>query len=438
MRHDDELARGKAARATTPRSALGTTGARDRDPVAILEAQNVTRLPDLVDLRMQRMTANPFAFYRGTAAIMAADLANDPTSGISIISCGDAHISNFGLYASPQRTLLFDLNDFDEAARAPWEWDLKRLVTSVVIGARDNGYSEELVSSTALHTASEYRRTLLTLMSLPAIERYYRNVEIKRARKQLSSPAREMVDRAAKQARKRTSDQAVSRMSAVDDAGNRFFVDTPPVLTRLSAEEQSSIRHLFDEYRATVSADIALLLSQHELTDIALRVVGVGSVGTRCFVLLLTGPAGEALVLQVKQAEASVLQTWGGIDNDSGHQGSRVVDNQRILQAISDPFLGHLTGVNGWHFYVRQFRDMKGSVDIAGLTPYQFETYVGACAGVLARAHSQNPEAAAIAGYVGASDAVDRAVLEWSLAYADQSLEDFERASASSVPSMVH
>lgn len=433
MRHDEEVARGKAARAITPRSALATWATRDRDPVAILEAQNQTRLPDLVDLRMTRMTANPFAFYRGTAAIMAADLANDPTTGISIVSCGDAHISNFGLYASPQRTLVFDLNDFDEAAPAPWEWDLKRLVTSVIIGARDNGFDEQVVRSAALAAAAEYRRTLIELMRLPVLDRYYRNAEIKRVRKRLSAAGREMVDRAARHARKRTSDQAVARMSTVDEAGNRFFVDTPPVLTRLPAEQQSSIRHLFDEYLATVPADIALLLSQHELTDIALRVVGVGSVGTRCFVLLLTGPAEEALILQVKQAETSVLQSWGGVDNVSDHQGARVVGNQRILQAISDPFLGHLTGVNGWHFYVRQFRDMKGSVDIAGLTPYQFETYVGACGAVLARAHSQNPEAAAIVGYLGSSDAVDSAVLEWSLGYAEQSLADFERVSASMV-----
>ena len=433
MRHDAELSRGRALRAEIPRKSLAFAAERSRDPVSILETQNVTRLPDLVPLRMERMTASPFAFYRGTAAIMAADLAGEPTTGITVVSCGDAHISNFGLYASPQRTLVFDLNDFDEAAMAPWEWDVKRLVTSVVIGARDNGYDESVVESTALAAASGYRTGLADMMALPVIERYYRSAAVNKLRKRLSPEARDMVDRAARQARKRTSVQAVSRMTAVDDSGMRHFIDEAPRLTRLSADEQARLAHLFEEYRQTVPADIALVLSQHELTDMALRVVGVGSVGTRCFVLLLTGPAGGYLVLQVKEAEKSVLDVWGGHPDSHTHQGSRVVDNQRILQAISDPFLGHLTGPGGRHFYVRQFRDMKGSVDLPTLSPYQFTTYVRGCGTVLARAHAQSPSAPAISGYLGSSNAVDRAMVDWALAYADQSLADFDRTAASMV-----
>jgi len=403
----------------------------DRDPLAILEAQNETRLPELVELRMQRMTSSPFAFYRGTAAIMAADLADDPNTGISIVSCGDAHITNFGLYASPQRTLLFDLNDFDEAAEAPWEWDVKRLVTSVVVAARDAGYGADVARSTASKAALGYRTSLQQMMTLPVIERFYRSAAVKHLRKRTSGETRQMIDRAVAQARKRTSNQAVARMTAVGADGIRRFVDAPPLLTRLSADEQVQLLHLFDEYRATVPPDIALLVSQYDITDIALRVVGVGSVGTRCFVLVLSGPAGDALILQVKEAEASVLETWGEHPDEAhSHHGARVVDNQRILQAISDPFLGYITGPTGRNFYVRQFRDMKGSVELAGLTPAQFEAYVSECGSVLGRAHAQSPQAPAIAGYLGSSDAFDRAVVDWSLAYADQSEDDFRRVAA--------
>lgn len=269
------------------------------------------------------------------------------------------------------------------------------------------------------------------MMTLPVIERFYRSAAVKQLRKRMSGEARHMIDRAVSHARKRTSDHAVARMTTVDSHGIRRLIDAPPLLTRLSADEQAQLLHLFDEYRATVPADIALLVSQYEITDIALRVVGVGSVGTRCYVLVLSGPAGDALILQVKEAEASVLETWGRHpDAAHSHHGARVVDNQRILQAISDPFLGHITGLSGRHFYVRQFRDMKGSVELEGLTPAQFEAYVSECGSVLGRAHAQSPLSPAIAGYLGSSTAFDRAVVEWSIAYADQSTEDFRRVSA--------
>lgn len=430
MRHDDAVALGKALRAQVPRSRHAEHVVTDRDPLAILEAQNATRLPELVELRMQRMTSSPFAFYRGTAAIMAADLADDPSTGISIVSCGDAHITNFGLYASPQRTLLFDLNDFDEAAEAPWEWDVKRLVTSVVVAARDAGYGDTVARAAASGAASGYRTSLQEMMSLPVIERFYRSAAVKNLRKRATGEARAMIDRAVAQARKRTSNHAVARMTELDADGIRRFADAPPLLTRLSPDEQLQLLHLYEEYRATVPPDIAVLLSQYNITDIALRVVGVGSVGTRCFVLVLSGPTGDALILQVKEAETSVLETWGGHpDETHHHHGARVVDNQRILQAISDPFLGYITGPSGRHFYVRQFRDMKGSVELTGLTPAQFEAYVIECGSVLGRAHAQSPHAPAIAGYLGSSRAFDRAVVDWSVDYAEQSEKDFRRVS---------
>jgi uncharacterized protein (DUF2252 family) len=425
VRHQDEVERGRSIREEIPRRAHGHWVAGKRDPLAILLAQNSTRLPQLVGLRMQRMTASPFAFYRGTAAVMAADLATGPLTGIQVISCGDAHVSNFGFYASPQRTLVFDLNDFDESAAGPWDWDLKRLVTSAIIGARDIGFSDESALAAGAATARAYRRGLAELMELSALDRYYWGLDIDRIRESFDGQNRQVIDRIEKQARKRGSAHAVAKMSTVGDDGVRRFIDAPPVTARVPEADRGQIRDLFEQYRATVSPDIAVLLSQYELTDVALRAVGVGSVGTRCYVLLLTGPRGAYLMLQVKEAEASVLYTWGTVEAAAAeNQGARVVASQRILQAVSDPFLGYLTAGER-NFYVRQFRDMKGSVDVAALSYEQFESYVAGCARLLARAHAQSPEAPAILGYIGRSGAFDRAVVEWSRQYADQSLSDF-------------
>lgn len=427
MRHEEELARGRSLRELIPRSSHALHLPGDRDPAAILESQNADRLPELVPLRRQRMLASPFAFYRGSAALMAADLAAEPTTGLDVVSCGDAHISNFGFFASPQRTMVFDLNDFDEAATGPWEWDLKRLVTSIVIGARDGGYPEQQARRAALAAASSYRTWLAELMKLTVIERYYRMLDADRVRERIATPGRSVMDRVTRKARKRTSEQVVARMTVVLDDGARVFLEDP-VLTRIPIEDRAELERLLEQYRSTVSPDIALVLAQHELTDVALRVVGVGSVGTRCYLLLLTGPRGGSLVLQVKEAGVSVLNSWGGrpVDPALTHGGHRVVANQRILQAVSDPFLGHLS-FGGRDFYVRQFRDMKGSIDLPSLTFEQFEIYVAGCATVLARGHAQSPVAPAVSGYLGNSDVFDRAVVDWSFAYADQALADFHR-----------
>ncbi len=424
MKHDVEVARGLAQRSVTPRSAQAELRVLDRDAVAILDTQNATRVPELVPLRHERMTASPFAFYRATAAHMAADLAQGAVSGIHVVSCGDAHLSNFGFYASPQRTLVFDLNDFDEAAIAPWEWDVKRLVTSVVIGARDVGHSDDETRAAARAAVAGYRRGLDDLLRLPALDRYYYAMDVERIRASLDEGGRAVLDRAAKRARRQSSDRVASRFSR-DDGEGRRFVDDPPVLVRLGDLDRAWIETLVAEYRTTTSPDIALLLSQYELTDVARRVVGVGSVGTRCFILLLTGPRGASLVLQVKEALPSVLHQWGGIAAAAAeHDGERVVRNQRILQAVSDPFLGYLR-IDDRHFYVRQFRDMKGSIDITGLTAAEFTTYVAGCGRVLARGHVQSPEAPAILGYVGRSGRAEEAIVDWAFAYADQSLADY-------------
>ncbi|MCS5735451.1 DUF2252 domain-containing protein [Herbiconiux daphne] len=439
----EATARGRALRDSVPRSMHregGRPTASGRDPLAILAEQNADRLEHLVPLRRERMLQSPFAFYRGTAGIMAADLAGSPTTGIDVVSCGDAHLSNFGFFASPQRSLVFDLNDFDEAAPAPWEWDVKRLVTSAVIGARDARLGEKAVRRAALATATAYRTGLREMMRINALERYYTRIDTDELHPELDSAAQKVLDKATRQARRRTSSAYVEKISTRLDDGTLLIVEDPPVLTHVPEAVETEVEELFERYRTTVPADIALLLSHFVLSDLAMRVVGVGSVGTRCYILVLTGPAGESLVLQVKEAQTSVLETYGGTgaraarivsraiggdERSRWSEGRRVVDNQRILQAVSDPFLGYLR-FGGRDFYVRQFRDMKGSIDTARLAAEQFITYARGCGTVLARAHAQSLDAPVVAGYLGASREFDRAVADWALDYADQSLADFE------------
>jgi uncharacterized protein (DUF2252 family) len=427
----EAMSAGRDLRASVPRDSHRESSSAPRDPIGILAAQNATRLPDLVPLRMERMLASPFAFYRGTAAIMAADLAADAgtiTTGIDVISCGDAHLSNFGLFASPQRTIVFDLNDFDEAASAPWEWDVKRLVTSVVIGAREAGLDEKSMRRAALATASAYREGLRDMMKIDALERYYTRIDTDELHPELNSNAQKILDKATRQARRRTSRHYLEKISTRDDDGTLVIVEDPPVLTHLPEADESDVEQLFEQYRTSVPADISLLLSHFTLTDLVMRVVGVGSVGTRCYLLILTGPSGEPLVLQLKEAQPSVLQTHGGSSTSIAYSsdGHRVVANQRILQAVSDSFLGYLQ-FGGHDFYVRQFRDMKASIDATALPANEFQTYAAGCGTVLSRGHAQSLDAPIIAGYLGNSREFDRAVVDWSIAYAERSRADFEQ-----------
>lgn len=438
----EALAAGRALRATIGRSAHADYVPGDRDPLGILRRQNATRLAHLVPLRTGRMLRSPFAFYRGAAAIMAADLAGGAATGITVTACGDAHFDNFGLFASPERAMVFDLNDFDEATEAPWEWDVKRLVTSVVVGGRDFGFSEEDCRDAALETARAYRESLQRMMTLTVLDRYFFRLGREPGNlglDDLSPRARKALDRATRQALRRTSEATVEKITTRAADGTRRLVERPPLLTHLSLATEEQIEHLFEDYRRTVPADVTQLLSQFSLTDAALRVVGVGSVGTRCHVVILTGPQQESLVLQIKEAQPSVLTTYGGVTPHSpaestslpvkALEGYRVVASQRILQAVSDPFLGHLH-FDGRDYYVRQFRDRKGAIEAARLRLPEFVTYVGRCAAVLARGHAQSRDAAMAAGYLGSAPAFDRAVTQWAVAYADQSLADYERLRA--------
>jgi uncharacterized protein (DUF2252 family) len=430
------LKKGRSLRSSLPRSGHAELSLPDRDPVRLIAAQNESRLADLVPVRVGRMLQSPFAYYRGTAAVMAHDLAPAAVTGQRVVCCGDAHISNFGLFASPERRLLFDLNDFDEASTAPWEWDVKRLAASVVIGGRDIGLNETACFESATSAVSAYRMMLRELYSRTALERYFFQVETDMLEKLASPERRTVLSRTVKKARRRTSDQVLDKLVMVDDHGRQVIKDDPPIAQHVGNFELDALRHLFEQYYRTMRPDTALLVSQFRLVDFILRVVGVGSVGTRCFVLLFVGPADEPLFLQAKEAPPSVLESHGreplviGDRQSRMSQGERVVTGQRVLQAQSDPFLGW---VESWDegsgertdYYLRQFRDMKGSIDLTTLTGPEFQDYGRLCAAVLGRAHSQSPGGAIIRGYLGRSDQFELAVARWAVQYADQAERDF-------------
>ncbi|MEV1291093.1 DUF2252 domain-containing protein [Pseudonocardia sp. NPDC049635] len=417
----------------------------DRDPVALLEGQHASRLPDLVPVRIGRMLQSPFAFYRGGAALMARDLADAPVSGVDVVLCGDAHISNFGFYASPERELVFDLNDFDEAGVGPWEWDVRRLAASVHIGGRDIGLSEDACSDAVVAAADAYRRVLRQFVELSAVDRYFYRVDTSDVAERLGEAGRRTWLKAADKARTRTSEQVLRKLTVKSEHGALRIDDQPPVLQHVDHASAEEIELLFDRYRSTLREDVAFLLSQFRPVDFALRVVGVGSVGTRCYLIALQGPAGEVLFLQAKEAQASVLTSHGGRppvvpgrEGGAGHvEGHRVVAAQRILQTTSDPFLGWISGWAGEtgdrprvDYYWRQFRDMRGSIDPATLSPVEFRAYGTLCAALLARAHGQSPGGRVIAGYLGRSERYAVATAEWAAGYADVAEADFEAVAA--------
>lgn len=433
---------GAEARKNLPASAFAIYHSSNRDPVALINAQNVNRLQELLPLRAERMAHDAFSFYRGTAMLMAHDLAAQPGSGIDVVICGDAHISNFGLYASPERTLVFDLNDFDEAATGPWEWDVRRFVTSVILGARSIGLTDRQVDGLAESAARDYREILIELMQLSGLDRMFQMIDEEAIRESLDEhKALKFFERTLKKAKKQTGARASKKLLTTDESGNTRFIENPPVLTRVDIESVPFIEELYASYLKTVRPDVSLLLSTYQIVDIALRVVGVGSVGTRCYVVALAGPSGEHIILQMKEAQPSAVTQFHLRDEPSvrvlpmgSPPGRRVVTYQQILQAASDPFLGHVEG-QLFNYYVRQFRDLKGSFEVAEMNLEEFTVYVRGCASALARAHSQSPKAAAIVGFLGSGaqgEAADKAIAEWSFGYAEQALRDYQvfRASA--------
>ncbi|MDN4614623.1 DUF2252 domain-containing protein [Leifsonia sp. F6_8S_P_1B] len=425
---------GHDRRADLPRSAHGDySPPPGRDPIGILRAQHEQRLQNLIDLRVERMSADAFAFYRGTAAIQAADLAAGPVTGAEVVICGDAHLSNFGIYRSPERSMVFDINDFDEATVGPWEWDVKRLLTSVVLAGRSLRLPDDHIRDTVSAAAGVYRDWLARALRLPLQERYFTPTSVQERRRRLSEDMERLIAEVVRSSQKRTSERVARRVLTDGGDGDFRFVEQPPILTRLEPELRDEALLAFERYRLTVPPNVALLLSQLRIADIARRVVGVGSVGTRCFVLALVGPVEEVLLLQLKEATSSVVERFGGVQPLPGYldpvllpdeQGYRVVACQRILQAVSDPFLGYLTAER-FRFYMRLFRNRNASFDLAAMNRAQFHDYARVCAAVLARAHARSPKAAYIAGYLGGGNAFVRAVTRWSVAYADQAEADY-------------
>jgi uncharacterized protein (DUF2252 family) len=435
---------GKAARAAVPReSHAGFDPPAGRpDPVALLQEQAESRLLDLVPLRYARMLASPFSYYRGAALPMAADLATTPVTGLTVQACGDAHLSNFGLYASPERKLLFDVNDFDETLPGPWEWDIKRLAASLEVAARDNGFARRDRRQIVLAAAARYRLTMRQLAGMTNLAVWYADIDVEEFRRefsgQLGARQRLAVDQATAKARARDSKQALGKLARVQDGQLRIVAD-PPLVVPLAdllpgqldgAGMEAQLRGLIGKYRRTLQSDRRVLLEQYEFVDMARKVVGVGSVGTRCWIILMTGRAeADPLFLQAKEAEESVLSRFAGASKYA-NQGERVVAGQRLMQAASDIFLGwqRTTGLDGQYrdFYVRQLRDWKFSFPIEAMIPRGMRIYASLCGGTLARAHARSGDRIAIAAYLGGSDVFDRAIADFAAVYADQNKRDYD------------
>lgn len=433
---------GRAARKRVPRQAIGEWGpSSDRpDPVGLLEAQAATRVPELRPIRYGRMGDSPFAFYRGAAAVMASDLSSLPVSGFEVQACGDAHCANFGVFASPERDLLFDVNDFDETSRGPWEWDVARLVTSLVVAGRQNGYSATDAQSVALATAASYRSAMRGFADLGNLQVWYAKLDasvIERWRSELSPVQIRNTKRVVAKARGKDSSRALSRLTERDGDQVRFLSD-PPLLVPLSqllAEDTGDtlrvdLESLIDEYRQSLRPELQGLLRTYRVVDMARKVVGVGSVGTRCWVVLLSGRSvDDPLVLQAKEAQASVLEPHIGASPFANH-GERVVVGQRSMQTASDIFLGWLRhdGLDGISrdFYLRQMWDSKGSADPAAMVPSGMRVYGAMCGWTLARAHARTGDRVAMASYLGSSNSFDRAITRFAERYADQNEKDHQ------------
>lgn len=430
---------GRAARRTVPRSSVADwRPPPDRlDPVTILSAQDTARVAGLVPLRHARMAVSAFTFYRGAAAVMAADLTGVPISGLEVQLCGDAHLSNLGVFASPSRDLLFDLNDFDETLTGPWEWDVLRLVTSFTIAGRDRGLPDAAIRDLTRTVVASYRTTMRDLASQSPLDIWYARLDTAQMRDALASKRKSAARQATKgiaAAQRRTSLQATRKLTETFDGQRRFRAD-PPVLVPLGhidgdvEPEQiaDAIRSTYTDYVTSLPDAHASLLGRYRVVDIAHKVVGVGSVGLRAFVVLLESDAGDPLVLQFKEAGRSVLEDHLA-PSRYAHGGQRVVEGQRMMQAASDIFLGWSTStIDGRHYYWRQLRDMKGSADTETMTPRGFGVYAQMCGWSLARAHARSGEPAAIAAYLGGSDRYDQAVTAFAGRYADLNATDHAR-----------
>ena len=425
---------GRAARQRRPRADLGnySPATGRQDPVAALAAQEADRVPGLLPLRHERMSLTPFTFLRGAAAVMAGDIGVRPSTGLMVQACGDAHLSNFGLFAAPDRGLVFDVNDFDETHPAPFEWDVMRLAASFVVAAQSSGIRRRQVEVLPRIVGRAYREMMAQLSALSELDEWYFRIDTTTLRHW----ARNLDVRDGVEAVRRTEEAALARdrWSAVrklttEVDGHRRFRDQPPLLVSLGTDPSTAdvVRTMFDAYLSTLLVDRAELLGRYEVVDIGHKVVGVGSVGLLAFVALLQGRSSDdLLVLQLKEAVASVLEPYTAPSTWPTH-GRRVVVGQRLMQAATDAFLGWTEGPHGRSYYVRQIRDMKWSPDITRMDARALRAYAGICGAALARAHARSGDSIALAAYLGQSERFDGAIGQFAMAYAEQNASDYAR-----------
>ena len=445
------VAIGKAARAAVPRSSHGAWAPSDSrpDPVDLLRSQEAIRVPELVTLRHERMSASSFAFYRGAAIVMAADLATTPDTGLRVQCCGDAHLANFGGFASPDRRLVFDINDFDETNPGPFEWDVKRLAASVEIAARSREFPASMARELVLESVRSYREAMTEFAAMTNLGTWYARLDVEslidQRRDEFSRRQARRLDDAVARARAKDSTRALAKLACKVD-GEYRIVSNPPFVVpvdELLADQapegqveslRTGIHHRFRNYRRSLQPDRRHLLEGYRIVDMARKVVGVGSVGTRCWIALLLGrDDSDPLFLQIKEAQSSVLEPFTGTSGYANH-AQRVVEGQRLLQASSDILLGwvraqSLDGVER-DFYVRQLWDWKVSVNLEVIEPAMMKIYAQMCGWTLARGHARSGDRVAIAAYLGSGDVFDRAIADFAAAYADQNERDFERATA--------
>jgi len=435
---DERMKAGKELRKKFPFGKLGVyiPSAYRADPVSILEEQAKTRLQELVPIRYARMLTSPFSFLRGAAAIMAADLAGSAqTSGIQVQSCGDMHVANFGVFASAERNLIFGINDFDETLPGPWEWDLKRLVASIVASGRFLGADGNLCETCVMEAVSSYRNRMKQYAQMGSLELWYTTIKEKDIEKTLSPSQQKVLKKITGKARERTHMQVLGKLTDLVDNKYRFREDAPFIVrethTKAGRTIEEALQLLLDSYFNSLADDRKSLLQHYHITDIVRKVVGVGSVGTRCWVLFLTGnKANDPLFLQVKEAQSSVLEPFVAKSKYT-NPGRRVVEGQRLIQGAPDIFLGW-GEQDGIHFYVRQLRDMKGGREFepANAKLENFAKYCSLCAWALALAHAKSGDAAMIAGYAGSSNKLDKAMVRFANSYANQTEKDFHALAA--------
>jgi uncharacterized protein (DUF2252 family) len=425
---EERMEAGRAIRRQVPRASHAFWApSKDRpDPIGMLAEQNKTRVAGLVPMRWGRMLASPFTFMRGSALVMATDLSTTPNTGIRVQACGDCHLLNFGAFATPERNLVFDINDFDETLPAPWEWDVKRLAASIEHAGRDSSLPRSTRESAVRAMSRGYRAHMADFAKLTALELWYVKLDAETVIRRFvrTAGSRKRVAAYIRQAQAHTLESAFVKLTEVVDGRRRFVEDPPELFHTRELRGHPIFRTLFANYLETLPEDLHVLLSRYQAVDFAFKVVGVGSVGTRCGVVLMMANDGDALLLQLKRANRSVLDVYAGKSKYRNH-GQRIVVGQRIMQASSDMLLGW-TNVSGRDYYVRQLRDMKWSIDPSTLKGQRLATYAELCGAALARAHAQSTDPAVLSGYLGSKGKFDDAMVEFARLYADQGELDFE------------